>query len=444
MRKHFYFYIFSFGLLFAMPTRANAAACVDCGPPPPPPQPLCQIPLNNKPKDIISGAVIWNVVNYPNAGLAVENGATLTLSTSGNDFIETDVDIATSVPFAYVAEAANETISAFPPSSIPLANQNCTISASVTQRINPIKVPGHQLAFQFELIGAELGVLAYVCIGSTLGVCSAPAAIFWAATSFVGAKLATDAWVADPIDNNYRQLAQPSQNYLKIPSLGPIGPILTTEITALIRTNEQILSISDALTTTLNRESGAEAADDTYWVDRQAKHATELEGKLGALFALEIPLLKTLSATLTRQGLDYTITPAQALQFEQTTAISGLPPAQVSALEQLGVTPQDMPEIISALVGQNPNAVTGSIASSLANPSLLSALMQASFVLGGRCGLVYIVNASLGTRTGDPGFNPNADLNHDGVVNADDLALAPAQTPNGFACELSEVDLIRP
>jgi hypothetical protein len=58
---------------------------------------------------------------------------------------------------------------------------------------------------------------------------------------------------------------------------------------------------------------------------------------------------------------------------------------------------------------------------------------------GGSCGLVYLVNASLGTSKGQPGYLASADINGDGVVNGVDLALALAQVPNGVLCELDEV-----
>jgi len=47
---------------------------------------------------------------------------------------------------------------------------------------------------------------------------------------------------------------------------------------------------------------------------------------------------------------------------------------------------------------------------------------------------LYAVKAAFGKRTGQPGFNPSADLNHDGIVNVLDLSIVSRAVPVGTTC----------
>ena len=51
------------------------------------------------------------------------------------------------------------------------------------------------------------------------------------------------------------------------------------------------------------------------------------------------------------------------------------------------------------------------------------------------CTDVSLLRASFGKRTGQPGFNLNADLNNDGVVDIRDLMVVTRQLPAGTTCQ---------
>jgi dockerin type I repeat protein/uncharacterized protein DUF642 len=50
------------------------------------------------------------------------------------------------------------------------------------------------------------------------------------------------------------------------------------------------------------------------------------------------------------------------------------------------------------------------------------------------CDDLAIVKASFGKKAGQPGYNPIADVNHDGVVNVLDLSFVASRIPNGTKC----------
>src|SRR5260221_9627502 len=56
------------------------------------------------------------------------------------------------------------------------------------------------------------------------------------------------------------------------------------------------------------------------------------------------------------------------------------------------------------------------------------------------CADLAIVKASFGKRTGQPGFDPRADVNNNGVVDISDLAFVSRQLPSGLACASSAQD----
>jgi hypothetical protein len=45
------------------------------------------------------------------------------------------------------------------------------------------------------------------------------------------------------------------------------------------------------------------------------------------------------------------------------------------------------------------------------------------------------MHKSFGKRTGQPGFDPRADVNHDGIVNVLDLTLVSQQLVPGIKCQ---------
>lgn len=47
---------------------------------------------------------------------------------------------------------------------------------------------------------------------------------------------------------------------------------------------------------------------------------------------------------------------------------------------------------------------------------------------------IDLVKASLGRAVGESGFNPNADLNNDGVIDIRDLAVVSQHLPSGTHC----------
>jgi len=50
------------------------------------------------------------------------------------------------------------------------------------------------------------------------------------------------------------------------------------------------------------------------------------------------------------------------------------------------------------------------------------------------CGDIAIVKASFGKQQGQPGFDPRADVNSDGIIDVRDLAFVSQRLPVGTSC----------
>jgi hypothetical protein len=151
--------------------------------------------------------------------------------------------------------------------------------------------------------------------------------------------------------------------------------------------------------------------------------------------ALDAVLLGHIQATMTLMKIDYTLTPDQVLQFESQVAANGLSPSELQNLQSAGTTdPTVINQITQALIVQDINAVAGPISAQLANPARISSMINGVVTYGGACASLYFVDAAFGLHSSDAGFLPQADLNHDGVVNKADLTIALGNVPKGTMC----------
>ena len=76
------------------------------------------------------------------------------------------------------------------------------------------------------------------------------------------------------------------------------------------------------------------------------------------------------------------------------------------------------------------------------NSAVLSSSVVAAKVLGDvngdgvvNCSDLALIKASFGSRSGAPAFNPDVDLDSNGLIDIRDLAIAARQLPPGTVCK---------
>lgn len=181
-------------------------------------------------------------------------------------------------------------------------------------------------------------------------------AVLAGAGSFVGG-LAND-----PIDSNYTVVASPVQTPLSSVGLtsNPNAPGLDSAISNLVQRGLDIISLSQAIQTSLNRAQGAFVAGDSFWVQQQLNALNAYSQQLGLAISQLPTALDELDRQLVATGLSPIILSSlQALTFEQNLLSGGLSADELSVLEALGFDPTMIQDIISSLAVQDPAALAG-------------------------------------------------------------------------------------
>jgi hypothetical protein len=206
-------------------------------------------------------------------------------------------------------------------------------------------------------------------------------------TSAIGLEYNSKA--GDPADPNYTSVATPTAPILSLPSTNSswTAPQIAAfnAWIAVIGTEEQILGLSEAEITCINRAEGAYEAGSAYWEQQQVNALT----RYSDLEAFDLQLLLTqlaqLEATYSQSGFqDVSINVAQATQFELGIAANGLPSALQTDLTTVGINLDGSSSIQKAFSSLNPNSVSGDTLQWFVPPSNVSTIIQqldASFVM---------------------------------------------------------------
>lgn len=194
---------------------------------------------------------------------------------------------------------------------------------------------------------------------------------------------AEKALALDPPDPNFTVIAQPV--FLRLPALASVPGLTQAEVDSFnaLRTNgENFVAISGALLTSFNRAVGAYDANNDFWEAKQREAAAQYSLQLSILTREQITLLANWQAALKNGTLGtITVTPNDVYNFEVNLISSGLPPAYVQALTQLGADAATIEEIKSRLGVQDIYAVAGAFPDTLTNATLASTLDQEALAL---------------------------------------------------------------
>jgi hypothetical protein len=141
---------------------------------------------------------------------------------------------------------------------------------------------------------------------------------------------------ADPIDTNYKVIAQPTPPSLTIPAPDPSWT--AAQIAAYRTLKGQLIGLIQAEITCVNCAGGAYEAGDTYWLQQQLaaqKRYLELEA-----FDLQLSLTQSArlhSAYATSGFPDFSVSVGDATQIEIGILQNGLPADAQQTLSILGV-----------------------------------------------------------------------------------------------------------
>jgi hypothetical protein len=195
--------------------------------------------------------------------------------------------------------------------------------------------------------------------------------------------------VFDPADTNFTVIAQPSPPSLSLPdpdaSWTAAQVAAYNDLKAVLLTEAQIIGLSEAEITCVNRAEGAYEAGSNYWQQQQLA-ALQRYNDLEA-FDLQLLLVKAaeLKSEYSSSSFpDVSVTVDQATQFELGIAQNGLPPDLVADLTALGFSPADLAAVRQAWSSFDPNTTSGDMLQDFIVPpsTIVTAIQQliASFI----------------------------------------------------------------
>ena len=221
--------------------------------------------------------------------------------------------------------------------------------------------------------------LAEACTAGivTAPICSAPAGLT-AALSTTIAAAAGALLLIDPIDLNYTVIPVPQPAPITLVTAGNgLTQADAAAFNALLNNEAKIVGVLRAITTSINRASGAESVGDTFWEQKQVEAINGFMLQIGALLTQEANAREAVVALLTAENFPVvTITPQQVLAFEQNLAFQGWSQNALAYLRQIGNDDTFIEAARPLIFTQNINVVAGTVPAAFANQTLISTLRQ--------------------------------------------------------------------
>jgi hypothetical protein len=230
-------------------------------------------------------------------------------------------------------------------------------------------------------------------LGTIIGIVPTPQTITAGkATQVVAAFLATSAGelrliALDPADNNFTSIQSPvvpSLSNLLISSNNGLSQNTVDATNSLINNYSQVVGVSNALLTSLNRADGATTANNEYWRIQQIQAAETDSQLLSQLLSIQPDLLQNyVNAIKSDPSLaNLTITKNQVDDFQLSLRVNGFSAQELQIFADLGIDSDSQSIIMKQLLSLDSNSLTGSfgdlLSSSLLDPVFNSSIVQAS------------------------------------------------------------------
>jgi len=240
------------------------------------------------------------------------------------------------------------------------------------------------LANHFQNWGSYYSNLSSVCTGAAAALpvleplCGGLSALA-SGLSVQGVNYSIKA--SDPADTNYTVIAQPIAPSLSFPSPDSSWTPAQTEaygaLHAVFLTTEQIIGLSNAEVTSVNRATGAYQAGNTYWLQQQLAAQKRYSDEEAFDLQLFLTQMSQLKSVYSASGFpDFSVSPNQEVQFELGVSANGLPSDLQQQLTALGVDSEGMELLKKALASFNPNTISGDILHNFVPPDAIVTTIQ--------------------------------------------------------------------
>lgn len=219
------------------------------------------------------------------------------------------------------------------------------------------------------LIGPGTQVFAVLCSGG---------AGLTAASSALIAALAGGLLLIDPIDLNFTVIPVPvPASFTPLTAGNGMTQADADALNAQLSIEAQIIGVLRATVISVNRAAGAQSVGNTFWEQKQQDAINGFMQQLGVLLIQDANARQTLVAVLTSENFPtFTVTPLQALIFEEELAFQGWPASDLFFFHELGADDDFVNALKPLIFTQNINQVAGDIPAAFASQALISILQQ--------------------------------------------------------------------
>jgi hypothetical protein len=306
-------------------------------------------------------------------------GEALLVQSSGG-FSATISDFSSPHVYQYRATQANETftVSISSADSDESAVVNIDINANSKQRYTD------QEKADFNKLSADWNIAAAAGATIAAGALFAPDPTVTKVVSGGFGVGAGVAWLigsiyarmaADPSDPNFTALAQPSNlPYTPLTAQAGLTQAEANALNALYSNEVQMVSVGEAVLTTINRAQGASDAGNPTYENMQLQHLQQLDQQLGSLTSSEAGLRSNLTSVFAAAGVNQAVQSSDVYTFEGNVASGGLPDFATSELNQLGATSAEIAQITQTAIVTDTSQAAGNYPAMLGSSTMLADL----------------------------------------------------------------------
>jgi len=185
----------------------------------------------------------------------------------------------------------------------------------------------------------------------------------------------------DPVDSNYTVIPSPTPPSLTLPAPDPswtsVQLAAYNSLKVVILTQENIIGLSQAEITAINRAEGAYEAGSSYWEQQQISALKRYANLESFYFQVLLAQDAQLNTAYSRSGFpDFSASVDDATQLEVDTAANGLPYDLQQELTTLGVDSDGRALITKGWSSFDPNIIGGDILQTFVPPSAVATTVK--------------------------------------------------------------------
>jgi hypothetical protein len=338
--------------------------------------------------DAVSAVVTLHTTDPNESG----EGEPVSCTTSGGQVLGTVSTYEVPRPFQYTATTDGETVSCVFGGEAPDGDESFDIQYRTGFHVFNLtqaqKSALTQIAIYSGVTSGALWTISGLCglcngLIVTIPFC-APCAAITNLLAGIGALGAGGAALlaCDPSDPNFTVIATPmSPSLTPLTAQPPLTQPMVDAFNALLTNEEQIVGVSGAILTSINRAQGAADAGNDFWQAQQMQAAQQYEGELALLLRSEVLWRSNLQNALLSDGFPrIQIAPFDVFVFE-LNILSGFPSSISTLLAQAGADAAEIEAIRQTIVATDVFAAAQAFPDLLTSSNLINALSTAADAL---------------------------------------------------------------